>query len=322
MESKAHYTIVGLFVLVLGAGAVFFALWMGKLSQAKVKHKLYYTYMHESVSGLPKDGDVKYMGVDIGKVTDIYIDPANPTYVRLTLQLPASFVVRRGMYAELRLTGITGITYVEISGGHPGAPALKPPPGKKIPIIPSKPSALSKLGETLPEVTVNVAEAFDRINRLLDKKTIDNLHKTVANLQSASEKLDGMLDRRNAENLAVILANLAEASKRLDRLYRAGDAVALAADEIRTDGNATLLAIRESADAVKKLSDDLARRVEAGEWDIRALLAPTLAKTDRLLRQTQSLVYDLQEDAQMLKNSPRDLLFKEAEPLPGPGEKR
>ncbi|WP_456451363.1 MlaD family protein [Hydrogenimonas sp.] len=319
MESRAHYTIVGLFVLLLAAGAVFFALWMGKLRKGQVRHVDYYTYMQESVSGLPKDGDVKYMGVTIGKVKEIFIDPADPTYVRLTLELPETFIVREGMYTELKLAGITGIAYVEIVGGRPDAKILKREKGK-IPVIPSKPSALSKLSDSLPEVTVNVAEAFDRINRLLTRETIEKLQKTVEHLEASTRRLDAMLSEENAEHLSIILANLAEASNNLHRFYEATDAIEHTAKTVRVEGNATMAAIRSSADAVRELSETLDRRIEAGEWDLRTALEPTLAQTETLLRETRSLVYDLQEDAQMLRNSPRDLLFKESEPLPGPGE--
>jgi phospholipid/cholesterol/gamma-HCH transport system substrate-binding protein len=320
MESRSHYVVVGLFVLLLGAGAVLFAFWMGKFDQRKVRHVYYYTYMQESVSGLPQDGDVKYMGVKIGKVKEIYIDPSDPTYVRLTLELPATFIVREGMYTELKLAGITGIAYVEIVGGRPDAKIIEREKGK-IPVIPSKPSALSKLSDSLPEVTVNVAEAFDRINRLLDGETIEKVQRTVANLERSTERLESLMSERNAEHLSTILANLAEASRHLNRLYETNDAVRLAARTLRTEGNATMVSIRRSAEAVEKLSLDLDRKVENGEWDLRTTLEPALAETRNLLRETRSLIYELQEDARMLRHSPRDLLFKESEPMPGPGER-
>ena len=84
MESRPSYTLVGLFVLLLAAGAVFFALWMGKFSERKKIYRDYYTYMFESVSGLPKNGAVKFMGVEIGKVSDIHINSNDPTRIRLS----------------------------------------------------------------------------------------------------------------------------------------------------------------------------------------------------------------------------------------------
>ena len=320
MESRAHYTVVGLFVILLSAAAVLFTLWMGRYGERRIEYKKYYTYMAESISGLPKGGDVKYMGVEVGKVTQIYIDPKNPTYIRLTLQLPADFIVREGMYTTLKLAGITGIAYVEIDGGRPDEPPLKAPKGK-IPVIPSRPSALSKLGDTLPEAAVNIDETFKRINKLLDDKTITRIQSTIARLQKASEGLEALVNETNRKNLQTTLKNLAKASGEIDRVYSAADAIKAAALSLSSEGNGTLAAVRRSADAVTKLSDDLKSRIDAGEWDLKGTLQPTLRQTRQLLLQTQSLIELLKEDARMIKESPRDLLFKEAKPLPGPGEK-
>ena len=321
MESRANYVIVGLFVLLLSAGAVFFALWMGKIDEKKRSFTYYYTYMMESVSGLPKDGAVKYMGVEIGKVKEIYVDSKDPTRVRLTLRIPSDFIVRRGMYTQLKLEGITGIAYVEISGGKIGARPIETEPGE-VPVIPSRPSALTKLGDALPEVAINVAEAFDRINRTLTDETIEHIRETVANLDAATRRLERIMSPKNAEHVETLLANLAEASEKLQRLYQTGDAIKEAADTLRVEGNRTMASIATSADAVETLSRRLAERIEAGDLDLRLILHDTLAETDRLLRSAQSLVYELQEDSQMFRNSPRDLFFKESEPLLGPGEKR
>ena len=319
MESRPSYTVVGLFVLLLSAGAVFFALWMGQFSERKKQQREYYTYMFESVSGLPKDGSVKYMGVEIGKVSDIHIDSADPTHVRLTLRLPADFVVREGMYTQLKLAGVTGIAYVEISGGRAGAKPISVEKGK-VPVIPSRPSALSKLGDALPEVAVNMADSFKHLNAVLTDETIDHLNRIAAHLDESTAHLTEVLSRRNVENLQTLLQNLADASRQLEKLYETSDAVKEAARQIGEESNATLRSVKESADAFAQMSRDLDRRIARGEFDLRTTLEPTVMEARRLMQNTRSLIYELEEEISQLRQSPRDLFFKESEPLPGPGE--
>ncbi|WP_456383784.1 MlaD family protein [Hydrogenimonas sp.] len=321
MESRANYIFVGLFVLLLGTGALLFALWMGKIDEKKRSFSRYYTYLMESVSGLPKNGAVKYMGVEIGKVEEIYVDSKDPTRVRLTLRIPSDFIVRRGMYTQLKLEGITGIAYVEISGGKIGAKPIETEPGR-IPVIPSKPSALTKLGDALPEVAINMAEAFDRLNKTLTDETISHIHQTVAHLDASIRRLERIMSDENREHIRTLLENLAKASENLRKLYATGDAVRLAADTLRVEGNRTMVSITKSADALATLSRRLTEKIEAGDLDLRLVFHDTLAETDRLLRSVQSLVYELQEDSRMFRNSPRDLFFKESEPLLGPGERQ
>jgi phospholipid/cholesterol/gamma-HCH transport system substrate-binding protein len=74
MEGRINYTIVGLFVILLLAGLIAFTYWLCKYG-GKQEYDLYYVYMSESVSGLSPDVSVKYMGVDVGTVEHIGINP-------------------------------------------------------------------------------------------------------------------------------------------------------------------------------------------------------------------------------------------------------
>ncbi|WOE71171.1 MlaD family protein [Hydrogenimonas thermophila] len=318
MESRPNYNIVGAFVLILGIGAIFFALWMGNINTQQA-YNYYYTYMEESVAGLPPDGTVKYMGVDIGKVKEIYIDQEDQTRIRLKLQLPKDFRVREGMYTTLKFAGITGITYIEIVGGQKDAPVIKANE-KDIPIIPSKPSALAQIGTSFTDVTTGFTKAISRINRVLSDKNIEHINNTLEQLDSSSKALTKLLSSKNLENIETILNNLAKLSKESSKLIETIESIKSTSQIIGTEGNKTMYSIKESADAFKIFSNEFRERIEAGDYDIRQILKPTIEELNTLLQSTQTLIYQLQEDAQMLKESPSNLLFKEAEPLLGPGE--
>ncbi|WP_456401922.1 MlaD family protein [Hydrogenimonas sp.] len=318
MESRASYTIVGLFIFLLGAGAVAFALWMGKYNN-KREFAYYYTYMKESVAGLPPDGAVKYMGVNIGKVKEIHIDPDDPTRVRLLLQIPKDIPIREGMYATLNFTGITGIAYIEIIGGKKGAPIIKSEPGK-IPVIPSKPSTLAQIGTSVSDLAVQISKALDRLNNAFSEENMRHFNRTMANIDASSRSLKRILSEKNAESIETLLQNLADASQKSEQLFKAVEAIRTTTLNLGEEGNRTLASIRSSAESFTKLNSELMERIEEGDLNIRQLLQQTLAQSNALMRASQALIYQLQEDAMMIKNSPRDLFFKEAEPTLGPGE--
>ncbi|WP_457592256.1 MlaD family protein [Hydrogenimonas sp.] len=320
MESRTNYTVVGLFIFLLGIGAVVFALWMGKYNNKK-EFAYYYTYMKESVAGLPPDGAVKYMGVNIGKVKEIHIDPSDPTRVRLLLQIPKDIPIREGMYATLNFTGITGIAYIEIIGGKKGAPVIKSEPGK-IAVIPSKPSTLAQIGTSVNDLAVQISKALDRLNDAFSEENIKHFNSMMANLDTTSGSLNRMISEKNIRNFNIIMQNLAEASRKNEKLFEAVEAIKEAALNLGTEGNRTLESVRQSAASFKKLNDSLVKRIEEGDLNIRQLLQQTLAQSNALIRASRELVYQLHEDALMIKNSPRDLFFKEAEPLLGPGEEQ
>jgi len=277
--------------------------------------------MKESVAGLPPDGAVKYMGVDIGKVKEIHIDPDDPTRVRLLLRIPKDIPIREGMYATLNFTGITGIAYIEIIGGKKGAPVIKSEPGK-IPVIPSKPSTLAQIGTSVSDLAVQISKALDRLNNAFSEDNIKHFNDMMANLDQSSNSLKKILSDENARNLETLLRSLADASKKSDRLFEAVDVIKKTTLGLGAEGNRTLESLQRSADSFRELNMELMKRIEEGDLNIRQLIERTLSESNALIRASRALVYQLQEDAMMIKNSPRDLFFKEAEPTLGPGEKR
>ena len=64
MEAKVNFAIVGVFVLVLGAGLIAGVLWFSSGGTYRKAYDTYLTNMAESVSGLSLDAPVRYRGVE------------------------------------------------------------------------------------------------------------------------------------------------------------------------------------------------------------------------------------------------------------------
>lgn len=75
MENRAHTFAAGLFVLLLGIAAVTAVKWF---SRDNINHDHYSLIsVGGSVSGLNPEASVRYRGVNIGKVEEIYFDKEN-----------------------------------------------------------------------------------------------------------------------------------------------------------------------------------------------------------------------------------------------------
>src|SRR5271170_2178279 len=74
MDRDANYVAVGAFVLLVVAMAVAFVLWYTNQRDQQV-YLRYEIYFPGTVSGLAQGGPVRYLGVDVGKVARIMIDP-------------------------------------------------------------------------------------------------------------------------------------------------------------------------------------------------------------------------------------------------------
>ena len=119
-----NYAVVGAFVLVLGSALIAGVLWLASGGAFQTKYDLYLAIMEESVSGLNLNAPVKYNGVEVGKVRAIQLDPANADHVWLTFAIERGTPIRQDTVAVLKTQGLTGIAYVELSGGTRESPPL------------------------------------------------------------------------------------------------------------------------------------------------------------------------------------------------------
>jgi phospholipid/cholesterol/gamma-HCH transport system substrate-binding protein len=204
METRANYVMVGSFVLVILAGVFVAILWLAhtQFNQQYVNYDIYFT---GSVTGLSVGAPVNLNGVNIGRVTEIRLDPNNPDQVRVTVEVDAQAPIKSDSVASLELTGITGIYYIEISGGTRDAPPLTKQEGQRYPVIAAKPSRFASLVASAPEVLNRVIEVADRLSQILDEKNRQAIAQTLANLQRVSEvaghdldKVDALLDDARA----------------------------------------------------------------------------------------------------------------------------
>jgi phospholipid/cholesterol/gamma-HCH transport system substrate-binding protein len=241
METRAGYMIVGLFVLLSIFGILSFFLWLAK-TDFDYKTNLYTIYFQGSVTGLTLGGTVNYLGVPVGNVKKIELDPKNLEQVNITVAIKDSIPVREDAYASLELQGLTGYKFVQITGGSADSPLLKAKPGQPYPVIPSRYSGVEEIMTTLPRMVNKFTNLVDRINATFSEenrnrfssilKNTDTLSKELAkssaplnslinNLEKLSFSAENTLTKIDsaADNLASYLQNNRKA---LDTLTQAG----------------------------------------------------------------------------------------------------
>ena len=151
MEADKRYFLEGLFVILLTAAVVFGFLWLAKAGGRD--DVLYRIHFEESVSGLALGDPVKFNGVDVGTVDAMAVDLADPRRVRVDVRLHRGTPVRTDTRAVLKLKGLTGTFFVELSGAGPQArDLLAATPAGQVPEIPADKSSLATVIDLLPEV--------------------------------------------------------------------------------------------------------------------------------------------------------------------------
>ncbi len=184
METRAHHVLIGLFTVIVVAAALLFGLWLAKASTDKAFHD-YEVVFQEAVTGLSKGSPVQYNGIKVGDVIQLKLDPADPRKVLARIRLAGDTPVKQDTHAKLVLTGLTGITNIQLSGGSPDSPPLIGQRGN-LPVIVADPSPLTKLLANGEDLMTSINEVVLRANELLSDQNVEHINHVLAHLDQAS----------------------------------------------------------------------------------------------------------------------------------------
>jgi phospholipid/cholesterol/gamma-HCH transport system substrate-binding protein len=309
MDNKVSYAAVGLFVMVLGAVLVAGVLWLAAGGTGKKRYEPYQALFQESVSGLNINAPVKYLGVDVGKVREIQLDPKDPQQVHLLLQIERGTPVRQDTSAVLRTQGLTGIAYVELSGGSPDSPALEAGPDGAPPTILAKPSLSARIENVLTTVLGNIDRTSVNLNATLDAENRAAFKAMLADT--------ALLVHELAAQRETLAKGIQSAARTADNAARAS-----------TELVPLMARIAASADAVEKMARDAAnasasvgRAAEAAGSGVNRINADAMPELERLLGELNALASSMRRLADQTERDPSSLLLGHRNLAPGPGEK-
>lgn len=219
MGVKVNYTLIGLFVIVLGCGLIYGVYWFSMERESRPYH-FYTLYLNESVAGLPEQAPVKFNGVDVGYVQSIQLNQQNLQQVRLHLKIVEGTPITEDTYAMIMSRGITGVAYIGLSSESPAGRPLTTLPGEVYPVIKSRPSLLVELDRALSEVTLNiklVAQGFQQVmddeNRAALKSILQNIDAFSAMLAERSYTIE-----RTINMAEQVFTNVSHGTKQLPEI--------------------------------------------------------------------------------------------------------
>ncbi|RON02840.1 ABC transporter permease [Pseudomonas brassicacearum] len=184
METRAHHVLIGLFTVLVVAGALLFGLWLAK-SSVDTAFKDYEVVFNEAVSGLSKGSAVQYSGIKVGDVVSLRLDPKDPRRVLARIRLGGDTPIKEDTQAKLALTGITGTSIIQLSGGTPQSPELEGKDGN-LPEIVASPSPISRLLNNSDDLMSSVNLLLHNANQMLSPENVDRLSGTLENLQQTT----------------------------------------------------------------------------------------------------------------------------------------
>jgi phospholipid/cholesterol/gamma-HCH transport system substrate-binding protein len=294
MESEARYVRVGIATLLLLALLAAGLVWLAGRSGQKAQDRYTIYFSVQSLEGLQINSDVRMQGVKVGKVVDYAILPGEAHRVRVLVQVDARTPVMEGVKAVVTRQLVTGLADIDLENPPQATQRLTAiPEGEQYPVIPEGVSQLTKVTDTLAELSKSSQESFARINALLSdrnqqaiastlanlssvtgdlKQTMPELQATVVSVHSAADQLGGLgADARVAlKDTAAHLnrvagetsATLASTRTTLDQISQEmtglSSQIKLSTDLAGQDIQSTAQSLRAAGDAIKDSSRALA----------------------------------------------------------------
>jgi phospholipid/cholesterol/gamma-HCH transport system substrate-binding protein len=117
MIGRAQKIRLGIFVMI---SSILLLLLLGFFTARKLFEKTdtyFVAYRDVSVSGLEVGSPVKYMGINVGSISTIHVDPNDVNIIIVKLSLTQGTPVKEDATADIVSLGITGLKTIEIRGG-------------------------------------------------------------------------------------------------------------------------------------------------------------------------------------------------------------
>ncbi len=317
MYSRVNYTVVGIFVLLFTAGLVWFAFWLAKYGIHR-EYDTYKLFMTESVAGLSKDSVVKLRGVDVGRVSEIRIDPKNIEHIEVFLKIKRGVPIKEDMVAHTQMMGVTGLLSIEIDGGTNEAKTLEPSVDH-IPIIPTAPSWFTKTKKGLGTLSQRITMLVDKTQELLSEENIETLGNIFENTQVVTKKAS-VLEDKAIESLDGVDITLQEFRASLERMNKkiteASKDFKKMQEDFTSIKKVTIPTINTLLDTTKnfnRVTLKFEKSLDRGDYNAKKIFEPMIVDMGILFDNINTLTRELEDN-------PSNLLFKSRKQRRAPGE--
>ena len=301
MDRDTNYVVVGAFVLLVVAMAVSFVFWYTD-QRDKRTYQRYEIYFQGTVSGLTAGSPVRYLGVDVGKVVRVMLDPQQRQRVEAIVDIESAAPIDSRTLASLTLQGITGLLFIDLEQDPKPTTAGPLAQGHRYPVIRSTRSDFDVLLSSLPALATHAIELVDHFNQVVSDKNVRNFDAILDNVRLASERLPETV--RDAQAL---VADMRRASHEVEGAAADLHGITTAA---APDIKVALANVRHLTDKLADTSDHLDRFVAENEPGLSRFTRLSLPQLEQLLHESREAARDFRDLSRSLKQNPSQLIYE------------
>jgi phospholipid/cholesterol/gamma-HCH transport system substrate-binding protein len=304
MEREANYAAVGAFVVAVAVLGILFVYWYSDARDHR-DYTRYEIYFDGSVSGLTRGAPVRYLGVDVGRVVTMRIDPRDPARVQVVTDIDSSAPISNRTVAELALQGVTGVLFIDLVQNNGNRRLTAEVPSLKFPVIRSARSNFDVFLSSLPDLVGLASDVVERAALILSDNNIAKITSTVNNIERASGAFPGTV--KELEGLLSDLRDTTEDIRATTQAIR--DVTSGTGPELQT----AMSRVKDVADNLAKATERLDLLIADNRRDLRAFTRDGLPELEALLREGRAAAHEIRDLSRSLRENPSQLLYERPE---------
>lgn len=244
----------------------------------------YIAFENMSVGGLEVGGSVNYLGIKVGVIEDLQIDPDNINRIIITVTLDADTPVHSDAEAHIVSQGVTGLKAIEIRGGTNEAPLLKDgdyiPPGSSF----------------TEDITTKIERAIDNLVNLTAPENLDQFVKAATKANAIFSRLDSLL-MENQSDIQQTVQAVEATTTRLDTVSQVLLQMAHALQQMATSDTAgslstSLAQLNQTLEHANHVLTRLETDLDQGGTDFKASMRELRQTFENLNRASRQLARD------------------------------
>lgn len=304
MERDAHYVAVGAFILLVIAMGVAFVLWYTDANDGR-EYQRYEIYFTGSVSGLDRGSPVRFLGVDVGRVRRLGIDPSDARRVHVVVEVDETAPISAATRASLGLQGVTGLLYVnlkEASDVDRTAPLAQ---GEQYPVIEAVESDFDAFLASLPEMMGRANTLLERISRIVSDENLNGIAETIKDVRATVATMP-QTSKDVAQLVTELRATVAE-------IHTASQSLRAMTDDARPEVKAALARMNDIANNLADASMRVDRFTQKSEVQLGNFTEQGLFELERLMRETRQAAREFRDLSRSLQENPSQILYEPPE---------
>ena len=294
MASRAQKTRLAVFLLV-SCGVLILLLFFVAGRNILKAREAYFVEFEKSVGGLRRGDLVKYQGINVGRVDNLSISPADRSVIVVKISVESGKipnVMRADTRARLQTLGITGLKYIELVAGSADSPPLAPNS-----TIQAAETFLSNIDERAQILTFKVEQLIENLTELTGRENSLQLNRML----SAGGDFTAHANAVMGDNRMHVDDSFRNLSAMTESLAGAAASLHVTMDSLNamlTDGNvrATLSDFRLATRAARVQLDGPVPDLLANLNRMAGNIDTTFTRIDLTVRQSRQSILDAVQD--------------------------